>query len=112
MLKSKESRSTMNPIVITLNMINKGKKPIIGEHSSDNEIDEPYYYTWLKAGVTTPRNNRRLSGGSDKEDTDHLAIASSRSYGSSWNGEPTAHVLDNSSNIDHKIEAWEWLIQE
>lgn len=31
------------PLVVTLNMVSKGKKPMRGERSSDTEAEEPHH---------------------------------------------------------------------
>lgn len=53
-------------LIVTSNMINKGKKPIIEEHSFDTEMEEALHYTHLKTSVMTPKNYKRLVGDSDK----------------------------------------------
>lgn len=50
------------PLVVASNMVNKGKKLIIEECSSNIYADEAHHYTRFKVGVLAPRNYLRLAG--------------------------------------------------
>lgn len=100
------------PLVVTLNMVSKGKKSVRGEHSSDTETKEPLHYTRLRTRFTSPLDNKRLAGHFNEEDSDYSAIVFPPSYGSFWQGGTIAHMVDNSNNMNHRMEAQESLIQE
>lgn len=63
--------------------MNKEKKSLGGEHSSDAEAR---HYTHLKSGILAPQNYKRLAGGLNEEYeeySDNLAIATPLLYESS-----------------------------
>lgn len=70
------------PLAITSNTVNKGKKFLEKEQVLDSEDEEPHHHTRLRTRVIAPWNYERLVGGSYDADSDHSAIASSRSYAS------------------------------
>lgn len=51
--------------VVTSNMVNKGRRPTIKEHSSETEMEEAHHYTHLKTGTMAPRDYKKLVGNSD-----------------------------------------------
>lgn len=67
-------------------MVSKGKKPIIEQYSYDTETKAAHRHTRLKIDATSPRDYRRLEGGSNEEyeeHSDYSAIATLRSHASS-----------------------------
>lgn len=86
---------------ITLNMVNKGNKPIVGECSSGTEAEKCTITCASRLASQHPKNYKRLAGGSDEEDNDHLAISTPHSHGFFWHGKVVAHMVDRSNGMSH-----------